>query len=112
MTAVEPRWRAKGVKGYWDSLKGSLCPVCRSTCVLHHILAPCPGKVGRRDDWFVVPICPIHHNIGTKSVHLLGSEAAFFREHGVDLVALSIRNLQRWLKNEGAEEGVASAPSG
>jgi hypothetical protein len=61
--------------------------------VLHHLLAHAPGKVGRRDHWFVVLICAMHHNMGKISVHGLGSEAAFLRETGVNLVAAAVRNL-------------------
>ncbi len=69
--------------------------VCdRSDClVIHHLLADAPGKVGRRDHWFVVLICALHHNMGTMSVHGLGSEAAFQRATGVDLVAVAVQNL-------------------
>lgn len=65
----------------------------------HHILAPAPGKVGRRDHFFCVRLAHHCHNLGTKSVHLLGSEAAFAREHGIDLVAVAVENLRKW--NEG-----------
>lgn len=76
------------------------CEVCNDiTQVIHHLLSVAPGKVGRRDHWFMVNLCPEHHNIGTKSVHLLGSEAAFFREHGVDLVAVAVNNLVEY-RNE------------
>jgi hypothetical protein len=61
--------------------------------IIHHLLAHAPGKFSRRDHWFVVLICAQHHNMGKISVHGLGSEAAFLRETGVDLVAAAVRNL-------------------
>lgn len=89
------------VQRYWDSLP-SRCEGCghwdhaRELVVIHHILAEAPGKIGRRDDTLVVKLCPLCHNMGTKSVHLLGSEAAFKRETGVDLVAIAVRNRDAW----------------
>ena len=62
----------------------------------HHLLARVPGKVGRRDHWFVVRLSNHCHNLGPKSVHLLGSEAAFLREHGVDLAAVAVANRELW----------------
>jgi hypothetical protein len=61
-------------------------------------MADAPGKVRRRDEWFVVLLCSRCHNMGTKSVHLLGSEAMFMRETGVDLVAVAVANLAAWEK--------------
>ena len=77
-------------KRYWASLR-DVCWNCdaRDT-VIHHILADAPGKVGRRDHRLVVRLCPRCHNMGTESVHLLGSEDAFLRRHGVDLVAIAV----------------------
>jgi hypothetical protein len=69
----------------------------------HHILADAPGKKARRDEWFVVRLSHHCHNRGNVSVHLLGSEAAFQRETGVDLVAAAISNKAQWEK--------ANAPS-
>lgn len=62
----------------------------------HHIMARAPGKGPRRDEFFVVRLSHHCHNRGTKSVHLLGSESAFQRETGVDLVAVAVENLHRW----------------
>lgn len=61
----------------------------RSPVVLHHIMK-CPGKNKRRDHRFVAPLIPELHNMGDKSVHLLGSEEAFKREHGIDLAAWAV----------------------
>lgn len=72
------------------------CGCGRPSECFHHLMAPAPGKVGRRDHWFGVGLTHECHNLGTKSVHLLGSEAAFQREHGVDLVAVAVENLRLW----------------
>lgn len=85
---------------YWNSLP-DCCVACGAPgTVPHHILANAPGKKGRRDDMLIARICPNCHNMGTVSVHLLGSEAAFERETGVDLVAIAVRNRDAWLKLE------------
>ncbi len=72
------------------------CGCNRPRQCVHHLLADAPGKRERRDDWFVVGLSHHCHNIGTKSVHLLGSEAAFLREHGVDLVRVAVLNISQW----------------
>lgn len=68
------------------------CVACGSwnDIVLHHVMK-CPGKIRRRDHRFVARLCAACHNMGDKSVHLLGSEAAFEAVHGVDLAAWAIR---------------------
>lgn len=86
---------------YWDSLP-SRCEGCGhwdqegGNTVIHHILANAPGKQGRRDHMLVVRLCPLCHNMGPRSVHLLGSEAAYQAEWGVDLVAVAVRYRDAW----------------
>lgn len=83
-------------EAYWQSLPAS-CVVCRGVdAIIHHILSPLPEKIGRRDHWFVVRLCPQCHNMGTQSVHLLGSERAFQRVHGIDLTRVAQNNLALW----------------
>jgi len=81
---------------YWQSLPASCVVCCGVDAIIHHLLSPLPEKIGRRDHWFVVRLCPQCHNMGTHSVHQLGSESAFQRVHGVDLVAVAKINLMRW----------------
>lgn len=94
------------VKRYWDSLP-SRCEGCGhwdhagELVVVHHILADAPGKVGRRDHMLVVKLCPLCHNMGTNSVHLLGSEAAYAERRGVDLVAVAVRSRDAWVARHG-----------
>lgn len=83
-----------------DGPEGPLRP-CQCGCgrpgdTIHHILASAPGKVGRRDHWLVVRLNSDCHNGRRTSVHLLGSEEAFLRETGVDLVAIAVRNRDAW----------------
>lgn len=74
------------------------CEACETTVdlVIHHILAPMPGKVRRRNHWFVVLICAPDHNGDRESVHGLGSEKAFKDARGVDLCAVSVNRLKEW----------------
>ena len=81
---------------FWDSLP-SICQACGALgAIIHHLMAPAPGKVRRRDHWFIVRLCPSDHNMGDDSVHLLGSEAKFLAVRGVDLVAIAVANLEQW----------------
>lgn len=97
---------ARGIKpdaqalAYWSTL-GDLCEGCGTTgTVVHHILANAPGKGGRRDHMLVVKLCPGCHNMEANSVHLLGSEAAFLRRHGVDLVQIAVDRRDDYLAGE------------
>lgn len=86
---------------YWATL-GDLCMGCDrgGETVIHHILANAPGKGKRRDHMLVVKLCPHCHNMGTNSVHLLGSEARFRDVTGVDLVAIAVANRDDYLAGE------------
>lgn len=64
---------------------------------IHHILADAPFKSGRRDHWIVVFLNGGCHNGRSDSVHGLGSETAFLRTHGVDLIAVAVANRERWI---------------
>lgn len=89
---------------YHDSLRyfpdGRSRP-CQCGCgkvgeAIHHLLARAPGKGGRRDHGYVCFLAHGCHNMRADSIHGLGSEAAFERVHGVDLVAVAVANLERW----------------
>jgi len=88
-------------QAYWDTL-GDVCMGCgrHGGTVVHHILANAPGKGSRRDHMLVAKVCPGCHNMGTNSVHLLGSEAAFLAKTGVDLVAIAVANRDDYLLGE------------
>lgn len=81
----------------WLRAKGA-CEACgrRTGLVIHHVLSSIPPKAVKRDHWFVVLICSGCHNGDTNSVHLLGSEALFEDETGVDLVAISMQRLEEY----------------
>ena len=78
-------------------------PGCSNPSILHHIMHMA-GKARRRDHRYVVNLCPHHHNMGNESVHLLGSEAAFLRVHGVDLPALALLEWEYTLNHIDASE--------
>ena len=88
-------------KRYWDSL-ADICEGCgrHGDTVVHHIMADAPCKGGRRDHMLVVKLCAGCHNVDTHSVHLLGSEAAFQRVHGVDLVGIAVERRDARLLEE------------
>lgn len=91
------RFPSKHEERYWQSLERR-CVACGATqdTVIHHILARIPQKQRQRDHRFVVRLCATCHNMGTDSVHLLGSEEAFQHRHGVDLVAIAVDNWGRF----------------
>ena len=67
----------------------------RRPVVVHHLMK-CPGKRKRRDHRFVIPLIPELHNMGNASVHLLGSEAAFERCHGLTPGFLAAWAVEQW----------------
>lgn len=91
------RYPSKHEERYWASLERR-CVACGTAqdTVIHHILARIPQKVRQRDHRFVVRLCATCHNMGTDSVHLLGSEEAFQHRRGVDLVAIAVENWERF----------------
>ena len=74
---------------------------CHKDIVLHHIMHA-PGKTKRRDHRYVARLCAQCHNMGNRSVHLLGSERAFLDATGVDLVAWAVA---QWDKSCAIEAG-------
>lgn len=82
---------------YWDSLPDRCWCCGTSGTVIHHILANAPGKQGRRDHLLISKLCPQCHNLGTFSVHLLGSEAEVMECRGVDLVGMAVAKRDEWI---------------
>jgi hypothetical protein len=80
------------------------CGCGRPGGTIHHILADMPGKVRKRDHWFVVALNGGCHNGRSDSIHLLGSEAKFLEVHGVDLLAIAAANLEAWRANNAASQ--------
>lgn len=81
---------------YFDRIRDYGCIICRQEAVIHHVMSDVPGKVGRRDDRFVIPLCPTHHNMGNDSVHLLGSERKFEQVHGVNIPTVAVMLRERF----------------
>lgn len=101
MKRTRKRSAPAAVERYWDSLP-DYCQACWDVCdlVIHHLLAEAPGKLSRRDHMLVNRLCARCHNMGTVSVHLLGSEAKFEEMTGVDLVAIAVRNRDEWMEKQ------------
>ena len=84
-----------------DRVAKGPCIACGTTnnIVLHHVMKA-PNKRRRRDHRFVARLCSGCHNMNTVSVHLLGSEARFLEETGVDVVAWAI---EQWAISQSME---------
>jgi hypothetical protein len=81
-----------------EGIRKMPCVVSGKSPVVAHHLMKAPGKRCRRDHRWVVPLIPDLHNMGDKSVHALGSEAEFEREHGLApgfLIAWAKREWER-----------------
>jgi len=73
-----------------DTVACMACIGCGAFGVeLHHAMKVI-GKVRRRDDRFIVPLCPTCHR-GPKGVHGLGSEEAFEKLTGVNISAEAVK---------------------
>ena len=75
-----------------------IVPGCRHQAVIHHIMhmpRPLAVKSTRRDDRYIAPLCPDHHNMGNESVHLLGGEAKFDDVHAIDLPGWAVREWEK-----------------
>lgn len=85
-----------------DRVAVGACIGCGShkDIVVHHIMHA-PGKTKRRDHRYVARLCAQCHNMGNRSVHLLGSERAFLEATGVDLVAWA---MAQWDKSCALEQ--------
>ena len=83
-------------KAFWSRIPRE-CQACGfPDAVIHHLLTFAPGKISRRDHRTVVRLCPACHNMGTYSVHLLGSERKFLEHHGIDLMKIAVDNRERY----------------
>lgn len=87
----------------WVRARGQ-CEGCGGigVCHVHHLLSDAPGKVGRRDHFFVLSLCSGCHTNNTHSVHGLGSEAAFLAMFRIDLVAIAVARLKGWRDERGS----------
>jgi hypothetical protein len=93
--------------------KAHLRYVARQPCLLcgrkpsdpHHLRFMQPRALGRKaSDEFSVPLCRIHHRL----VHRVGNEAAWWKEAGIDPIAVA-RKL--WGQTRRAEGRQGTAPS-
>ena len=93
--------------------KAHLRYVARQPCLLcgrkpsdpHHLRFMQPRALGRKaSDEFSVPLCRIHHRL----VHRVGNEAAWWKEAGIDPIAVA-RKL--WGQTRRAEGRHGAAPT-
>lgn len=92
------RAKPQPVKLHHDRVAAQGCLVCGQAATIHHVTgyADKPGRFSR-DEWLVVPLCPIHHqkvfdplNRDPQSVEGLGHQG-FFQKYGIDLLAEAMR---------------------
>ena len=93
--------------------KAHLRYVARQPCLLcgrkpsdpHHLRFMQPRALGRKaSDEFSVPLCRIHHRL----VHRVGNEAAWWKEAGIDPIAVA-RKL--WGRPDGRKAGRGLPPA-
>ena len=78
------------VKRYWDWLPNRC--VCGALAEhVHHIIHVNWQRI-TKDDWLVVKLCALCHQLGDQAVHALGGERQFLDATGFDLVALAVLN--------------------
>ena len=90
MTAVPKGKKTKRIRVTKRKVKAHLnfvaqqpCCVCgRSPVVVHHLMERFDDKIGRRDDKYVIPICPESHN-DAQGVHGPETEIGFLSKRGV-----------------------------
>lgn len=94
------------IKRHWSMVAAKGCCVCGGEAEIHHVTA-CADRMGRlpRSDYLVVGLCPLHHRgVGETSRMLVSVESlnhrGFYREHGIDLLALAER---LWAESEQLE---------
>jgi hypothetical protein len=77
------------------------CLLCgRKPCDPHHLRYMQPRALGRKaSDEFTVPLCRIHHRLA----HRVGNEAAWWKEAGIDPIAVARKLWGRTLRAEGRE---------
>ncbi|WP_298852495.1 hypothetical protein [uncultured Sphingomonas sp.] len=89
---IKPRAAARPTveeQRHLDRVASMICIGCGAWKVEIHHAMKVPGKIRRRDNRFVVPLCAECHR-GDSGVHGLGSEAAFKLKTGVDIAENAI----------------------
>ena len=93
--------------------KAHLRYVARQPCLLcgrkpsdpHHLRFMQPRALGRKaSDEFSVPLCRIHHRL----VHRVGNEAAWWKEAGIDPIAVARKLWGQTRRAEGRRDGCPS----
>ena len=91
-------YRVVAVRRHHDLVASQGCLACGADATIHHVTgyADRPGRFSR-DEWLVVPLCPMHHqkvhdpfDRHPVSVEGLGHQG-FYQEHGIDLFAEAMR---------------------
>ena len=56
------------------------CVICRRPAVVHHLIHIKVDKIGRRDDRYIIGLCPEHH----QGLHHDGQETRYLAHYGID----------------------------
>lgn len=95
---AKSKYKPVAVQRHHDRVASLGCLVCGAAATIHHVTgyADRPGRFSR-DQWLVVPLCPVHHQKVFDpsarmpvSVEGLGHQG-FYQEHGIDLYAEAMR---------------------
>jgi hypothetical protein len=107
-TPLRPKgkYKSAALERHHDRVAQQGCCVCGREATVHHVTGYA-DRMGRfsRDHWLVAPLCPQHHQAVYDdasmpvSVERLGHRG-FFREHGIDLLALAERLREESLREE------------
>lgn len=85
---------------YHDRVAAMGCIVCRNLgqgqtpAAIHHIRAG-QGMAQRADDFLVIPLCPLHHQLGGQGVAIHAGQKQWESLYGteMDLLAQTIREV-------------------
>jgi len=82
---------------YLEFIRHQPCCVCgRAVTKNHPHHAGSRGVSTKSSDYEAVPMCALHHTIGTLSVHKMGVDS-FQGYHGVDFQKIIIQNLIEYI---------------
>jgi len=76
---IKPKAQKNKLSKYLDFVREQGCLVCKRPASAHHLTTVSP-----RDDRWVVPLCPEHHQHGKGAIHAIGWKM-FEEQHNLDL---------------------------
>ena len=98
-------------KYYLDFVRRKHCLIhgCKRAACAHHVRVFGGGGVGMKvPDYYAVPLCGEHHNLGIGSLHSIG-EITFWEKHNIDIARVIMKLNHEWmerLENHSDLEGI------